>query len=293
MAGTGTWPLACSGCGWTWNAELTGAPGSPVKCPRCRKSKRIPKQAWGAQRPAARFGMSAARRRSGGRADRAPALLGEPEEPDGQAGADLELWQRAAESIVSLFGAGQQPAERVLEPTTVVPPARPGAAGDDLRADRPRGPVLMSPRRRQRRSGPDWPGVLPSAARWCASCRAERKRTAAKYQAELAVAPFAADLCGTCLARLWREVPEAVALARRLPALAQGAAEPVQDALLRRLAAAGLRVPALPGLSRPDGSEMPNRRTRAGGGLGGGRSGPPGWRLGAGPPLAGSGSGDR
>jgi hypothetical protein len=180
--------------------------------------------------------------------DRAPALVPEPGEPDGRAGTDLELWQRAAESVLSLFGGGQQAAERVLEPTTVVPSARPGAASDDQRADRPRVPVLISLRRRRRRPGPEWPGVLPSAARWCASCRAERKRTAARYQAELAVAPFAADLCGTCLARLWREVPEAVAVARRLPALSKGAAEPVEDALLRRLAAAGLRVPGLAGL---------------------------------------------
>jgi hypothetical protein len=136
----------------------------------------------------------------------------------------------------------------VLERTTVVPPTRPGAAGGDQRADQPPVPVLISLRRRQRRPGPEWPGVMPSAARWCASCRAERKRTAAKYQAELALAPFAAELCGPCLARLWREVPEAVEVARRLPALAKGAAEPVEDALLRRLAAAGLRVPGLAGL---------------------------------------------
>jgi hypothetical protein len=92
MAGAGTWPLARSGCGWTWNAALTGAPGSPVKCPRCRKSKRIPRQAWGGHpRPVAQFGMSAAGRRPVGRVDRAPALVPEPGEPDGQAGADLEL----------------------------------------------------------------------------------------------------------------------------------------------------------------------------------------------------------
>jgi hypothetical protein len=179
---------------------------------------------------------------------RAPALLPEPAEPDGQAGADLELWQRATESVVSLFGGGQQAADRVLEPTTVVPPVHPGAASDDQRADRPPAAVLISLRRRRRGPEPDWPGAVPSAARWCASCQSERKRTAAKYQAELAVAPFAADLCGKCLARLWREVPEVLAVARRLPSLAKGAAEPVEDALLLRLAAAGLRVPGLAGL---------------------------------------------
>jgi hypothetical protein len=248
--GVPAWPMACEGkdsCGNKWGQPLTVAARSPVHCPRCGKTRRVPQRAWGQARRPARFGASAARRRPGGRAERAAVRLPEPQEPDGQAGADLELWQRATESVVTLFGGGQ-PADRVLEPTTVIPSARPGAASDDQHADRPRVPVLISLRRRQRRPEPDWPGVMPSAARWCASCRAERKRAAAKYQAELAVAPFAADLCGTCLARLWREVPEAVVVARRLPALTQGAAEPVQDALLRRLAAAGLRVPGLAGL---------------------------------------------
>ena len=100
-------------------------------------------------------------------------------------------------------------------------------------------------------AGPDWPGAVPLAARWCAACRAGRKRAVARYQVELSVPPFAADVCGTCLARLWREAPQAVLVARLLPPLSQRAAQPGKDALLGRLAAAGLRVPGLAGRFRP------------------------------------------
>lgn len=124
-----------------------------------------------------------------------------------------------------------------------MPPAWPRAV-----AERARGDMAVTLRQRQHEPGMDWPGVVPSAARWCAGCRLNRKRTAAKYQAEI---PQAVELCGRGLERLWREARDEIVVARRLPVLSQRAAQPGQDALLRRLAAAGLRVPGLAGRFRP------------------------------------------
>jgi hypothetical protein len=240
-----TWPMRCEGknsCRWVWDQPLTEAARMPVHCPRCRKTRRVPPQAWGAEpRPVVRFRRSPARRKAATRADPPAALIAGPE------AADLDPWQLVAETISNLIGGGP-PAGRALEPTAVIPPSWPQApwAGQDVERPRPLVPRLLTGR--QREPELDWLGTVPQAARWCAACRAERKRALAKYQAELTVAPFAADLCGTCLARLWREVPQVVTVGRRLPALAKGAPKPAEDALLLRLAAAGLRVPGLAGL---------------------------------------------
>jgi hypothetical protein len=133
------------------------------------------------------------------------------------------------------------------EPVVIVP-ARPTGGGPPARRAAMSAAGLVS---RGAEAGHDWPGAVPTAGRWCAGCRAGRKRAAARYQVELSVPPFAADLCGTCLARLWREAPQVVLVARLLPPLSQRAAQPGQDALLRRLTAAGLRVPGLAGRARP------------------------------------------
>jgi hypothetical protein len=195
-------------------------------------------------RPVRRFDGTPPRRAAGRAYPPSPPPAGPQPQPD-YAGAGLELWQRASEAMGQLIG-GSPPAGRVVEPAAVIAPSRPPAVPAARGAQRP--PVLGLLAGRRRQAEPHWPGAVPTAVRWCAACRAERTRTAARYQAELAVAPFAADLCGTCLGRLWREVPAAVVVARRLPALSKRAAEPAEDALLRRLAAAGLRVPGLAGL---------------------------------------------
>ena len=213
-----TWPMTCTGknaCGWRWDQALTGAPASPVHCPRCRKPLRVPKRAW----------------------DRTPA------------------------GPVPAVGRG--PAKTAPLPAARHAQAEPAAGARLLHkpAREPESPVLIAPARhtgvpvagmvsRGGEAGLDWPGAVPSAGRWCAGCRAGRKRAAARYQVEVSVPPFAADLCGTCLARLWREAPQAVAVARLLPPLSQRAAQPGQDALLGRLAAAGVRVPGLAGRAR-------------------------------------------
>jgi hypothetical protein len=176
--GVPIWPMACEGkdsCGNQWDQPLTEAARSPVHCPRCGKTRRVPKRAWGEARRPARFSVSPARQRPSGRVDRAPALLPEPEEPDGQAGAELELWQRAAESVVSLLGGGQQAAGQVLA-GVVIEPGRPGSDVAVAAPGRRREPP--APRRGRaanRVRVPDGPGSPANRVRGpvCGGCRAD------------------------------------------------------------------------------------------------------------------------
>jgi hypothetical protein len=252
--GARTWAMRCKGkdsCGWRWDQPLTGAPTSPVHCPRCRKAQRVPKLAWDGVAPASARPARAKASALPVRTLSQPRQLGvqaQPPMPPVATGPGDELAARIGELAAGLIAGGNQPAAWALEPAAVIPPARPPAVAAGQDAGRSPATVVGLLGSRQRVAELGWPGAVPSAVRWCAACRAERQRTAAKYQAELSVAPFAADLCGNCLARLWREVPQAVVVACRLPALSKRAAKPAEDALLLRLAAAGLRVPGLAGL---------------------------------------------
>ena len=176
-----TWPMTCTGknaCGWRWDQALTGAPASPVHCPRCRKPLRVTKRAW----------------------DRSPAGPGPVKTRPLPAARRPRAEPAAGARLL------RKP-DRVPERPAVTTPA--GPAGDGPPARRAAAPTarLVSA---GGEAGPDWPGAVPLAARWCAACRAGRKRAVARYQVELSVPPFAADVCGTCLARLWREAPQAV-----------------------------------------------------------------------------------
>jgi hypothetical protein len=60
-----SWPMRCKGkgsCGYPWQQPLTESARRPVHCPRCRKSQRVPAEAWRGvpSSPAARPSRSSA-----------------------------------------------------------------------------------------------------------------------------------------------------------------------------------------------------------------------------------------
>jgi hypothetical protein len=204
------WRMKCKGrnsCGWEWKIELDGRnPDSPPKCPMCRKSNRIPAEAFTGMHQAA-AGTTARRvsRPAAALASRRaePSHPVQPQrhepaqaEPAGNEALFRLVGQLAGGLIAGKPGAlaggavgaladrARQPVtERALE-GVVIPPQRPGSDLVPAAQWRTRDPKPPSPKRAR---GPV-----------CGGCRAAPKQAAtwtrATWQLELSQEAVAAGL---------------------------------------------------------------------------------------------------
>jgi hypothetical protein len=228
------WRMKCRGqnsCGWEWNIGLDGRnPNSPPKCPRCRKSNRIPAEAFtgrhqAAAGPAARGVSRPATALASRRTEPSRPVQPQRHEPGQPEAAGNEALFRllgqlaggliagkpgmlAGDAVGTLAGKARQPiTERVLE-GVIIPPGRPGTD--------------LVPAAQGRKRAPKPPPKDRMLAPACRGCRGEPKRAAtwprSSWQLELseeAVAaglPFLLELCGNHV----RQVPqEAITVLRR------------------------------------------------------------------------------
>lgn len=232
-----TWRLTCNKCGTEWDEPLDGkSPRVPVHCPApgCRANKKIPVEAFGGTasvRPsrgqaAAPRGAVAVRRSAptarGGTARR----IAEPE-PWRPSGADLERFVQG----FAVLRRKDHP--EVLEPSAIVPPSRPPPVREsstDLAGKEPVAARLLGRLRAGKRRAPRdlhrSPVERLQGTTWCELCRMDGTASGGVFGVELAVDPFAADMCAGHLWRLLVESPRAVEVVR-----GPGLGGPVKPAL--------------------------------------------------------------